>query len=149
TLTTEIRCHSLEFMMTSRDTALLEGLVGSFEKLQPIPPAPGASAPVVPVCIKNYASGANVLHRIMPVLVDRKFNSIPVRIIIDRYGKVKHIHVISAFPDQAKIIIDALLQWEFKPYVRNGEPLEVETGLVFGVGPQQRNATNSRTRVSD
>src|SRR5262249_50394702 len=144
TLTTEIRCHSVEFMMTSRDTAVLESLVQSVEKLLRIPPAPGAAAPVVPVCIKNYAAGSNVLHRVTPVLADRKFNPIPVRIIIDRYGKVKHIHVISAFPDQARIITDALLQWEFKPYVRNGEPAEVETGLMFG--SQQRNA---KTHVAD
>jgi hypothetical protein len=149
TLTTQIRCHTVEFMMTSRDTTLLEGLVQSIEKIQHVPPPPGASAPVAPVCIKNYAEGNNVLHRVTPVLTDRKFNPIPVRITIDRYGKVKHIHVISAFPDQAKTITEALLQWEFKPYVRNGEPQEVETGLMFGVGPQQRNAANSRTRVSD
>lgn len=149
TLTTEIRCHSVEFMMMSRDPALLDNLVQSIEKLQHIPPPPGASVPSVPVCIRNYASGNNVLHRVTPVMTDRRFNAIPVRIIIDRYGKVKHIHVISAFPEQTRIITDALLQWEFKPYVRNGEPLEVETGLTFGVGPGQRNGTNPRGHVAD
>jgi hypothetical protein len=66
---------------------------------------------------------------------DHRFNPIPVRLIIDRYGRVKHIHIISAFPEQAKIITDALLQWEFKPYIKNGEPVEVETGVMFGNMP--------------
>ena len=149
TLTTEIRCHSVEFMLTSRDTALLDSLVQSIEKLTQAPAAPGTTAPVIPVCIKDYATGNNVTHRVDPVLADRKFNPIPVRIIIDRYGRVKHIHVISAFPDQAKIITDALLKWEFKPYLKNGQPVEVETGLMFGAGAQRRNAAKSGGKVSD
>jgi hypothetical protein len=55
-----------------------------------------------------------------------------VRIIIDKKGNVKHIHFLSAFPDQAKAITDALNQWKFKPYVRDGVPAEVETGIMFG-----------------
>jgi hypothetical protein len=148
TLTTEIRCHAVEFMLTSRDTALLDSLVQSIEKLKQAAPVPGTSAPVPPLCIKNYASG-NVTRRVDPVLTDRKFNPIPVRITIDRYGRVKHVHVISAFPDQAKIITDALLQWEFKPYLRNGQPVEVETGLMFGAGAERRNAVKSGTKVLD
>jgi hypothetical protein len=81
--------------------------------------------------------------KVDPVLTDRKFNPIPVRIVIDRYGKVKHVHVISAFPDQAKIITDALLQWEFKPYKQNGEPVELETGIMFGSAPAQMKTATS------
>jgi Gram-negative bacterial TonB protein C-terminal len=62
-------------------------------------------------------------------------NRLQSRIVIDKYGKVKHVHVISAFPDQAKAITDALLQWEFRPYKRNDEPVEVETGIMFGKAP--------------
>ena len=32
-------------------------------------------------------------------------------------------------------ITDALLQWRFKPYLRDGEPVEVETGIMFGRTP--------------
>ena len=55
-----------------------------------------------------------------------------MRIIIDKEGKVKHIHFLSAFPDQAKAITDALGKWKFKRYLRDGQPVEVETGLMFG-----------------
>ncbi|HEX4605913.1 MAG TPA: energy transducer TonB, partial [Candidatus Angelobacter sp.] len=125
TLTTQIRCHSVEFMLTSRDPELLESLAQGIDKAK-------LSEENAPVCVKNYASGDNVLLKVDPVLTDRKFNPIPVRIIIDRYGKVKHVHVISAFPEQARTITDALLQWEFKPYKKNGEPVEIETGIMFG-----------------
>jgi hypothetical protein len=86
----------------------------------------------VPLCIKGFASGANVIARVDPIFSQAKFNPVPVRIIIDKKGNVKHIHFLSAFPDQAKAITDALGQWKFKPYVRDGVPVEVETGIMFG-----------------
>jgi len=145
TLTTEIRCHAVEFTLTSRDTTLLEGLVASIEKIVAVPVEEGTTVPETPVCIKDYAAGSNVVHKVMPVITDRKYNPIPVRLTIDRYGRVKHIHVISAFPDQAKVITDALLQWEFKPYKnKNGELGEVETGIMFGNAPGRRTANSPR-----
>jgi hypothetical protein len=132
---TEIRCHAVEFVMTSRDTKLLENLVLSMDKMK-LPaeasPTAGTGGGAVPVCIKDYASDENVITRVEPVLTEHRFNPVPVRIIIDKEGKVKHIHFLSAFPDQAKAITDALGKWKFKRYLRNGQPVEVETGLMFG-----------------
>jgi hypothetical protein len=56
---------------------------------------------------------------------------IPVRIIIDTAGAVKHIHVIRAGDEQRKNIEEALHQWKFKPYRVDGRAVEVETGLLF------------------
>ncbi len=89
----------------------------------------------IPVCVKDYASGENVISRVDPVFTEHRFNPVPVRIIIDKKGKVKHIHFLSAFPDQTKAVSDALGQWKFKPYVRDGRAVEVETGLIFGRKP--------------
>jgi hypothetical protein len=72
-----------------------------------------------------------------PIFSERRFNPIPVRVIIDKEGKVKHIHFLSAFPEQAKAITDALQQWRFKPYLREGQPVEVETGILFGRTPAE------------
>jgi hypothetical protein len=76
------------------------------------------------------------MERVDPLLTERRFNPIPVRIIIDREGKVKHIHFLSAFPDQAKIVTDALMRWRFRPYLRDGKAVEVETGIMFGHAPR-------------
>jgi hypothetical protein len=82
-----------------------------------------------------------------PVFTEHRFNAVPVRIIIDKEGKVKHVHFLSAFPDQAKAISDAFKQWRFKPYVRNRQPVEVETGIMFGRSsrPTAAPATNVST----
>ena len=147
-LSTEIRCHAVDIVLTSRDTKLLENLVLDLNKMK-LPaeanPTAGAGGGDVPVCIKDYASNENVTARVDPVFSEHRFNPVPVRIIIDKEGKVKHIHFLSAFPEQAKIITDALGQWKFKPYRRNGQLVEVETGLMFGRGPRLGTSTATAT----
>lgn len=138
-LATEIRCHAVQVVLTSRDTKLLESLMLDLNKME-LPaeanPTAGTGGGDVPVCIKDYASGENVIARVDPVFTGHRFNAVPVRIIIDKEGKVKHIHFLSAFPDQTKAITDAFKQWKFKPYLRDRHPVEVETGIMFGRGPR-------------
>jgi hypothetical protein len=134
-LATEIRCHAVQFVLTSRDTKLLESLMLDLNKME-LPaeanPTAGTGGGDVPVCIKDYARDENVIARVEPVFTEHRFNAVPVRIIIDKEGKVKHIHFLSAFPDQAKTITDAFKQWKFRPYLRDRRPIEVETGIMFG-----------------
>jgi hypothetical protein len=137
-LATEIRCHAVEMVLTSRDTKLLESLVLDLNRMKlPVEASPtaGNGGGASPVCIKDYARDENLITRVDPVFSERRFNPVPVRIIIDKEGKVKHIHFLSAFPDQEKAITDALHQWKFKRYLRDGKPVEVETGIFFGRVP--------------
>lgn len=138
-LATQVRCHTLEIVLSSRDTKLLETLVMDLDKMT-LPADAGLTAGMgggeVPVCIKDFASGTNVITKVDPIFSQAKFNPVPVRIIVDKKGKVKHIHFLSAFPDQAKAITEALSQWKFKPYTRDGVPVEVETGIMFGRAPR-------------
>ncbi len=134
-LATQIRCHTVQFIFTSRDTKLLDTLIENMNRIELRADAPA--------CIANYAVPANMVYKVDPILTDHRFNAVPVRMIIDKNGRVQHVHVISAFPDQAQIITDALLQWTFKPHVRDGKAVEVETGMMF------RSAnTASRTTVT-
>src|SRR3984893_4498946 len=143
-LATDIRCHIVSFTFASPDPQLLEALAASLDKLslpaEASATGTGTSEPgsAVAGCIPNYATDATVLHRVPPAAVGPKFTQIPVRVIIGRDGRVKHVHVIRAFPGQAKSIEDALAQWEFKPYAVRGQPVEVETGLVFEFKPTDR-----------
>lgn len=143
TLATQIRCHAVEFLLTSRDPALLESLVRSMEMMvlpEQAGPAAGRGGGDAPVCIRDYATGDNVLQKVDPVFTERKFNPIPVRMVIDKNGKVKHVHIISAFSEQSRAITDALLRWEFRPYKINGQPVEVETGILFGATQRPKTA---------
>jgi len=145
-LATQIRCHMVQFVFTSRDTKLMESLIQEMGRMTlPVEAGPisGRGGGEVPVCIKDYAQGENVLERIDPLIAERRFNPVPVRIIIDKEGKVKHVHFLSAFPDQAKAITDSLFQWRFRPYLRDGKRVEVETGIMFGRAPRQPTSSSA------
>lgn len=146
-LATQIRCHAVELVLTGRDTKLLGNLLLDMDKMT-LPaeadPTAGMGGGTFPVCVKDYARDKNLIARVDPVFTEHRVNPVPVRIIIDKKGKVKHVHFLSAFPDQAKAITDALFQWRFKPYLRNRQPVEVETGIMFGRAPiSNATATNS------
>jgi hypothetical protein len=138
-LGTEIRCHAVRFVFTSPDPAYLETLIKNMNAIKLPPdadPVSGTGGGDSPLCVPRYAEGANVTYKVEPALAGSKFNAVPVRIIIDKAGKVRHVHVISAFPEQSRAITDALMQWRFKPYVRDGQKVEVETGILFGAPPR-------------
>jgi len=143
-LAIQIRCHTVQIVLTSRDTKLLDGLILDMNKMKLPAEASltgGGGGGAVPVCIKDYARDENVIERVNPVLTEHRLNPVPVRIIIDKDGKVKHVHFLSAFADQAKAITDALGQWKFKRYPRYGQPIEVETGILFGRASTHKRAT--------
>ena len=130
-LATQIRCHVVEFIFTSTDTRLVRSLARSLNGMRS-----RLDDGAEPVCVKDYARAENLVKTVDPVFAEQKYNTIPVRLIIDREGKVKHIHFLSAFPAQAQAISAAVSQWQFKPYLRNGQPVEVETGILFGRAPR-------------
>lgn len=129
-LATQLRCHIVELIFTSSDPRWIANAVRAMNDTK-FPDGGDA-----PVCVKDYAGGENVIERVDAVLSMQRYNSIPVRVIIDEHGKVQHIHFLSAFPEQAREITDALRQWRFKPYVRDGRAVAVETGISFGRAPR-------------
>jgi hypothetical protein len=131
-LATEIRCHVVIFTFTGAQPEQLKGLAASLENLS-FAPDSGA-----PVCIKGYATAQTIRRRVEPIPAGPRFVRIAVRIIIGPDGKVGHVHVIRAFPEQQKNIEDALRKWRFEPYLTGGRPAAIETGLTFEFRPASR-----------
>jgi Gram-negative bacterial TonB protein C-terminal len=128
----EIRCHVVTFNLTSRDSELLASLARSLDNLawarkeEMFDP--------VPECLKDYAS-ENIVSRVEPDAVGARAASIPVRMIVATDGSVKHVHVIRASAAQRRNIEEAVRQWKFKPFVKQGHPVEVETGVMLNLKP--------------
>jgi hypothetical protein len=131
-LVTEIRCHFVSFNLTARSPARLADVAATLEHLSHAEGEKAANS--VPLCIKDFADAENVAQRVEPNPADPKFTPIPVRVIIDREGAVKHVHVIHGSPQQRRNVEEALWQWKFKPPRVNDKSVEVETGLVFQFG---------------
>jgi hypothetical protein len=128
-LSTDTRCHALTFALTGTDIAALDAAEKAMRGMS-------LETANTPVCVSGYANGENVVEKTAPVFSTHHFNTIPVRVLVGTDGKVKYVHLLSAFPEQSQAIIEALRTWRFKPYKVGGKAVEVETGIVFGM-PQE------------
>ncbi|PYV91208.1 MAG: hypothetical protein DMG90_07815 [Acidobacteria bacterium] len=53
-----------------------------------------------------------------------------LRAIISRQGTIANLQVVSGHPMLVKAAVDAVKQWRYRPYVLNGQPVEVETQIT-------------------
>ena len=50
--------------------------------------------------------------------------------VIAKDGKIQSLTVVSGHPLLAAAAHDAVMQWRYRPYLLNGEPVEVETFIT-------------------
>jgi periplasmic protein TonB len=53
--------------------------------------------------------------------------TVVLRAVISKDGSIENLQLISGHPMLAPAAIDAVKQWKYKPYLLNGEPVEVDT----------------------
>jgi len=53
--------------------------------------------------------------------------TVVLRAVISKDGSIENLTVVSGHPMLAPAAIDAVKQWKYKPYLLNGEPVEVDT----------------------
>lgn len=53
-----------------------------------------------------------------------------LKALIDTTGSVRELDVVSGEPSLVQAAIEAVKQWKYKPYLLNGQPVEVETQIV-------------------
>jgi protein TonB len=102
----------------------------------PPPPAPTAHPPRI-----SHLMEGNLIHRVEPVYphlaqMARIQGTVMLRAIISRTGSIENLQVISGHPMLVGAAIDAVRQWRYRPYILNGDPVEVETQVTvkFSVG---------------
>ena len=65
-----------------------------------------------------------------------------VKIAISETGGVDQVEVVSGDPILAQAAVDAVRNWKFKPYIKNGKPVKVSTKIPFNF-PGDNPGTNS------
>jgi protein TonB len=53
--------------------------------------------------------------------------TVVLRAVISKEGAIENLSLVSGHPMLAPAAIDAVKQWRYKPYLLNGEPVEVDT----------------------
>jgi TonB family protein len=97
-----------------------------------------------PIRVSGGTIAGNLLSRPNPVYpAEARAKGIGGAVIlhalISKAGMIENLTVISGPPELQASAIDAVKQWTYKPYLLNGEPVEVETTITvnytFGGGP--------------
>ncbi|MBZ5530255.1 MAG: energy transducer TonB [Acidobacteriia bacterium] len=99
---------------------------GNSSRPQPGPATPGRI---------SVLSEGRLLHRVEPVYphpatVIHLQGVVKLHALIAKDGTVQSLNVISGHPLLAAAAIDAVQQWRYRPYILNGEPVEVETFIT-------------------
>jgi protein TonB len=76
-----------------------------------------------------------LLHRVQPAYPPlarqaRIQGQVTLQAEISRDGSIKNLRLMTGHPMLAPSAIEAVKQWKYKPYILNGEPVEVETTIT-------------------
>src|SRR5581483_2500026 len=88
------------------------------------------------VRVSQRVTQGMVIHRVQPTYpqmakIARVQGAVVLAAIIGKDGTIQNLHVISsASPLLNQAAIDAVRQWRYRPYILNGEPVEVDTQIT-------------------
>jgi protein TonB len=104
--------------------------IGSAPPPVPVPPKPVAKPPIV-----SHMMEGNLIYRAQPIYpalaqAGRVQGVVVLRAVISRAGTIENLQVLSGHPLLTNAAIAAVRQWRYRPYVLNGEPVEVETQVT-------------------
>jgi periplasmic protein TonB len=95
---------------------------------------PARPLPVKAILVSHLAE-ANLLHKVQPVYPalarqGRIQGAVELRAIISKTGAIENLTVVRGHPMLAPAAVEAVKQWRYRPYLLNGEPIEVETDIT-------------------
>ncbi len=92
--------------------------------------------PVKRVRLAARVVEANLVHDVAPTYPpeagrSRIEGTVVLWAVIGKDGSVQDVRVESGLPILAEAAIDAVKQWRYKPYMLNGEPVEVDSRITI------------------
>ena len=98
-------------------------------------------APPKKLTISSGVMTGNILQRTQPVYpaiarAARIQGTVVLQATISREGNITNLRVVSGPPMLQQAALDAVRTWRYRPYLLNGEPVEVDTtvNVVFNLG---------------
>jgi TonB family protein len=93
-------------------------------------PAPGT------IRISQGVSQGLLVKKVQPVYpnIAQQFHregSVQVLATVGKDGEVKKVQVLNGDSMLAKAAVDAVNKWEYRPYLLNGQPVEIETQITI------------------
>jgi periplasmic protein TonB len=93
------------------------------------------AAPPKRIRVSTGISEGMLIHRVEPIYPTiaaraRIQGTVQLRAVIAKDGSIENLQVIGGHPILQQAALQAVKQWRYKPYILNGEPLEVETIVI-------------------
>jgi periplasmic protein TonB len=112
---------------------VIGGIVNSASSLKYVPKL----QPVVPqrIRISQGVTNGLLLNKVEPpyppiARAARIQGDVVLKAIIDKEGNIQDLQLVSGHPMLVPAAIDAVKQWHYRPYLLNGQPVEVETTIT-------------------
>jgi len=111
---------------------VIGGIISSSSKNSMVIPR---TEPVKRIRVSQGVTQGMVITKIEPIylklaVMARVTGVVLVKAIISRDGTITELQVISGHPILVPAAIEAVKQWRYRPYLLNGEPVEVETSIT-------------------
>lgn len=129
------------FQASAIDSGAPRGLGNIFDDLGTGPPIVVKQAPAKPLPITSRVMAGNLLLKTLPqypaIARAAHIQGIVVlQATISKTGLIENLRAVSGPTWLRQAAIDAVQTWRYKPYLLNGDPVEVETtiNVVFNLG---------------
>jgi protein TonB len=88
--------------------------------------------PAVPVRVSSSVVAGLLIHKAVPVYppiakAAHTQGTVVLEATISKRGTIENLHVVSGPPMLVQAALDAVSTWIYRPYLLNGQPVEVET----------------------
>ncbi len=109
------------------------GIIGGIISSTPVA-VPKVAAPTR-VRVSQGVTEGLLIHQVKPnypplARQARIQGSVVLQAVIAKDGTIQNLHLVSGHPMLAPAAIEAVKQWRYKPYILNGDPVEVETQIT-------------------
>jgi protein TonB len=96
------------------------------------PPVIAKLPPPVKMRVSSGVASGMLVHQVKPqypplAVQARVQGTVVLQAVIGKDGTIRELRLISGHPMLAPAAIEAVKQWRYRPYLLNGEPVEVDT----------------------
>lgn len=115
-------------------SGVIAGVVGG--ATVPIPARTSEVTPVRRIRVSSHIAETNLIHEVPPQYPleagrARIEGTVVLIALIGIDGTVKDVRVESGLPLLAQAAIEAVKQWQYKPYVVGGQPVEIDSRITI------------------
>jgi periplasmic protein TonB len=115
-------------------SGVLGSVLSSVSSASLLPPPPPKAAVVQRIKVGGNVQAANLVKRVTPVYPPlakqaRIQGHVLLSAVISKEGTIQDLKVNSGHPLLVQSAMDAVRQWQYKPTMLNGEPVEVSTEI--------------------